>query len=306
MHHAVHTFLDFDKRAEVGEVADLTGDFRTGGIFLGHFGPWIRFELASAEGNLLLIAFDFQHHRVNLVADFEYVGSPRNAFRPRQFADVHHTFDAFFQLHKRAVRHHADNLAVHLAVNRILQRNIVPRIPLLLLESKRNAFLFPVDFQNHHFDLRAHLHHFAGVIDSAPTHIGDVQQTVQAVEINERAEIGQVLHDPFPDFAHLHFAEQRPAAIIALKLDQFPARQDNVLALLVDFHHFEFESLADIVIQVPGRNHINLRRWQECLHADVDRQPTFDLAANFTFDGAAFIAEQHNLVPVLLLFGFLE
>ena len=144
------------------------------------------------------------------------------------------------------------------------------------------------------------------MIDSAPTHIGDVQQTVQAVEINERAEIGQVLHDPFPDFAHLHFAEQRPAAIIALKLDQFPARQDNVLALLVDFHHFEFESLADIVIQVPGRNHINLRRWQECLHADVDRQPTFDLAANFTFDGAAFIAEQHNLVPVLLLFGFLE
>ena len=73
VNHAVDAFLDFDERAEVGEVAHLAADPRTGRIFLRHVRPRVGFQLASAEGNLLLLTLDLKNQRVDLVSDLQHV-----------------------------------------------------------------------------------------------------------------------------------------------------------------------------------------------------------------------------------------
>ena len=171
---------------------------------------------------------------------------------------MHHAFDAIFELHERPIRHDADNPATHLASNRILDGDVVPRIAAPLLEAKRDAFLFAIDFKDHHLNLVANLHEFTRMIDATPAHVGDVQQAVQAVEINERAEIGEVLHRACARFADAHVGEQRAPFVLALLLDEFAARQDNILALLVDLDDFELESLAEEIIEVARRDDVDL------------------------------------------------
>ena len=303
--HAVDAFLDFNERAEVGEVAHFAGHLGAGRVFLRDGRPGIRFELPGPEGNLLFIALDFKHHGVNFIAHLEHVGCAGDPLGPGQFADVDHAFDAFFQLDKCSVGDDADDLAMDLAVDRVLEGDVVPGIPVLLLEAERHAFFLAVDFQNHDFDLVADLDHFAGVIDAAPAHVGDMQQAVQTVEVDERAEVGEILDRAGADFADLHFTDQRAAVFGAFEFDQFPARQNNVLPLLVDLDDLKFESFSEVIVEVARGDHVNLRCGQERLDADIDGQATLDLAADLAFDGAALIAERDDPVPVFLLLGFL-
>ena len=63
-----------------------------------------------------------------------------------------------------------------------------------MLETKGDTLFLLVDIQHHHVELLADAHHFARVIDAAPAHVGDVQQAVEAVEVNEGTEVGNVLY----------------------------------------------------------------------------------------------------------------
>ncbi len=44
--------------------------------------------------------------------------------------------------------------------------------------------------------------------DPRVRHVGDVQQTVDAAEIDKRPEVGDVLDDPFADLPDFQFAHQ--------------------------------------------------------------------------------------------------
>ena len=55
--------------------------------------------------------------------------------------------------------------------------------------------------------------------------------------------------------------------------------------------------------EVLGRGHVDLRRGQECLDADVDQQTAFDDGFDFAGDGAAFVANGQDAFPVLLELG---
>ena len=97
------------------------------------------------------------------------------------------------EFHERAVRHEVRDLALDLHVHRIFLGDLVPRIHRLLLQAERNALFFAVDVEHEHFDFLANLEHFARVVEAAPAHVGDVEQAVEAVEVDERAEVGDVL-----------------------------------------------------------------------------------------------------------------
>src|SRR5688500_9920819 len=56
--HAIQTIFQFDKRAVTGEVANLPTDLAARRILLRGFVPWIGFELAHAERNLLFVPVD--------------------------------------------------------------------------------------------------------------------------------------------------------------------------------------------------------------------------------------------------------
>ena len=64
-------------------------------------------------------------------------------------------------------------------------------------------------------------------------------------EVDERAEIGDVLDRALADVAGHHLGEQLGAFVVAFLLDQFAAGEDDVLAFLVDLDDLEFVGVAD-------------------------------------------------------------
>ena len=128
----------------------------------------------------------------------------------------------------------------------------------LLLEAERNALLLAVDVEHEHFDFLAHLEHFARVVEAAPAHVGDVEQAVEAVEVDERAEVGDVLDRALDRAALFDAAEQLRALLRALGFDQLAAGEDDVLALLVQLDDFALEGLAFVNAQVLRRDDVDL------------------------------------------------
>src|SRR5581483_6969808 len=301
--HAVQTFLQFDESAIAGKIANLAFDFRARRVLLHGFVPRIGFELADAEGDFLLLAVDAQHHGLKFLIDLEYIRRLGDALGPGKFGDVNEAFDAGFQFHKRAVRHQIDNLALDLGANRILAFNIVPRIGELLLETEADAFLLAIDVEDNHVDVLADAQNVGRMIDAAPAHVGDVEQAVDAIEVDERAEIGDILDRAFANVARRHVGEQLGAAFVAFLFDEFAAGKDNVLPFLVDLDDLEVISVADITRQILGGGDVDLGSGQESFDADIDEQAAFDHRFDFAGDGAAFIANGEDLVPVLFELG---
>ena len=47
-----------------------------------------------------------------------------------------------------------------------------------------------------------------GLVDAAPAHVGDVQQAVDAAQVDERAELGDVLDDALAELADFELGQQ--------------------------------------------------------------------------------------------------
>ena len=79
---SVHAFFDFDKHAEVGEVAHLGGVLRADGVFDFDVFPGILLELLEAEAHLALLAVEGEDYGFDLVADLEEVLGGAEVLRP--------------------------------------------------------------------------------------------------------------------------------------------------------------------------------------------------------------------------------
>ena len=301
--HAVQTVLQFDKGAVAGEVANLAADLAARRILLGGLVPRIGFELADAQGNLLFLAIDAENDGFDFLFRLEHVRRLGDPLGPGKLGDMHEAFDAGLDLDERAVGNEVDDLAFDLRPDRVFGFDLVPRVGQLLLESEAHAFLLAIDVEDDHVDVLSHLEQFGRMANAAPAHVGDVEQAIQAVEVDERAEVGDVLDGALADVARHHLREELGALLVALLFDQLAARQDDVLALLVDLDHLEFVGVADVTGQVLGRGNIDLRGREERLDADVDEQPALDHGFDLAVDRAAFVADGENLIPVFLELG---
>ena len=85
------------------------------------------------------------------------------------------------------------------ALNGILRFDALPWIVKQLLHTKRNTVRLVIDFDDLDLHLLADIEHFSRVIDAMPRNIGDVQEPVDAAEINERAIVGNVLNHTIDD-----------------------------------------------------------------------------------------------------------
>ena len=273
------------------------------GVFLLGLIPRIGFELAQAEGDLLLLAVDAEHLGFDFLVLLEHIGRFGDALGPGEFGDVHEAFDTGFEFDKRAVGHQVDDLAFDAGADGVLLLDAVPRIGELLLEAEADAFLFAVDVEHHDVDVLADLEDFGRMADAAPAHVGDVEQAVDAVEVDERAEVGDVLDRALADVARGHLVEELLAAFEPFLLDEFAAGKNDVLALLVDFDDLEIVGVPDVLLEILGRDDVDLRGGQEGFDADVDEQAAFDDGFDLAVDGAAFVADREDAFPVLFEFG---
>ena len=100
-----------------------------------------------------------------------------------------------------------------------------------------------VDLDDLDLDRLADGHDLGRVVDAAPRHVGDVQQAVDAAEIDEGAVLGDVLDDAVDDLALLEVGHELGALLGAALLEDGAARHDDVAAAAI--HLEDLEGLRD-------------------------------------------------------------
>ena len=136
--------------------------------------------------------------------------------------------------------------------------------------------------------------------NTAPAHIGDMKKTVEAADVDEHAEIGDVLHLAVDNLADLELVELLGPRLLATLLKQVLARHDHILALVVDLHDQELALETDKRILVTDGTDIHERGREERFHADIDHETAANLAGDAAFHNRAFFGVRKNLVPGLL------
>ena len=179
--------------------------------------------------------------------------------RPAHLADVHEAFDARLELDERAVVRDRDDLARDARADRILLGDVLPRIALELLEAERDALALPIDVEHLDLELRADRDELGRMRDAAPRHVGDVEQAVDAAEIDECTEVGDVLDDALPHLILLELLHQLLALAGTLVLEDHATRDDDVAAALVELDDLELELLAEQLVDVRHATERDLR-----------------------------------------------
>ena len=138
-----------------------------------------------------------------------------------------------------------------------------------------------------------------------PRHVGDVQQPVDAPEIDEGAVVGDVLHHALHDLALGEVRERVLLLLRVLLFDEHLARQHDVAPLLVHLDHAHAQLLAAQRVEIADGTDVDLRAGQERAHADVDREAALDALDHAADDDLAIRVGLLDLVPDLHLLGLL-
>jgi hypothetical protein len=174
-------------------------------------------------------------------------------------------------------------LAEHAGALRVAPGDVDPGIFAQLLEAQGDAVALAVELEDLDVDLLADFDHDLGrVLDALPGHVGDVQQAVDAAEVDEGAVVGEVLDHALDRPALPAGSPAAPRARRCTRLfDHRAARDDHVVALLVELDDLEFEFLAFEVRGVANRAHIDQGAGQERAdRVDVDGEAALDLAVD--------------------------
>ena len=135
--------LDLDEGAEVGEVAHGARDAVADVELLGELLPRIRLRRAEREREPARLGIHVRDDGLDRVADVQELRRVLDALRPRHLGDVDEALDAFLELDERAVVGEGDDLAADAGADRVVGRQVVPRVGLELLHPERDAARSP-------------------------------------------------------------------------------------------------------------------------------------------------------------------
>src|SRR5262249_20620090 len=291
-----------DQGAVVAEVADDALDHGAGRIALGDLVPRVRLHLLDAEGNLLLVLVDVEDLHFDLIADGDHLARMVDALGPTHLADVDEAFDARLEFDEGAVAHHVDHFAGVLGADRVLLLDLFPRAGLLVLEAEGDLFLLLVHGEDIDLQLLIDLDDLVRIGDATPAHVGDVEKAVDAAQVDEGAELGDVLDDALANLPRLDLAEQLFFHLGALIFDELAAADHDVAPGFVDLEDFAVDGAADIVGDVRRPANVHLARRQEHVDADVDEKAALDLARHLAGYNVALLVAGDDVFPFLLPF----
>ena len=240
--------------------------------------PRIAHGLLEAERNAALDRIDFEDLHFDFLRGRDDLAGVNVLLRPRHFGNVDEAFDARLQFHERAVVGDVGDAALELGLNRILGFDALPRIVQQLLHAERDAVRLVVDLDDLDLHRLADVEHFGRVIDAAPRDIGDVQQAVDAAEIDERTVIGDVLDDAVDDLTFFEVLHQFLALLGARLFENGAARHDDVAAAAIHLEDLELLRHVHQRRDVADRANVDLRARQEGDGAvEIDGEATLDL-----------------------------
>src|SRR6187397_2573998 len=278
MDHAVDVAIETQEQTELGLVLDLAFDRGADRELLDEDFPGVAHGLLETERDAALDRIHLEHLHFDFLRGRDDLAGVHVLFGPRHFRDVDQAFDARLQLDESAVVGDVGDAAGEARIERILRLDALPRIVQQLLHAERNAVGLVVDLDDLDLDGLADGEHLGRVIDPAPGDIGDVEQAVDAAEINERTVIGDVLDhavDHLPLFEVLH---QLLALLGAGLFENRAARHHDVAAATIHLEDLERLRVVHQRSDVADRANVDLRTRQEGHRAvEIDGEATLDL-----------------------------
>src|SRR5687768_1743038 len=232
VHEAVDAAREADEDAEVGDRLDLAGDLVAAVEVVAELLPRVRLALLDAQRDAAALLVDVEHHHLDFLADVHDFRRIHVLVGPVHLGPVHQAFDAFFDLDEAAVVGNVRDLAEQARAGRIAAADLLPRVVAELLDAQRHALALAIELEDAHVDLVADVDHFRRMLDALPRHVGDVQQAVDAAEVDERAVVGEVLDRALDDRAFLQLLEQLGALGAVFLLHDRAVREHDVVALL--------------------------------------------------------------------------
>ena len=298
VHQPVDPRLDLHEGAEGSQVAHLPLQPRPRRILEREGQPGILLDLLHAQRDLLGPRIHLQHHGLDLVRDGHQLRWMADVARPRHLRNVDQPLDTLLQLDEGPVVGDRDHLPVHAHADRVLEVDVGPRIGKQLLEPERDPLSLPVDVEHLDVQLLANAHHVGGVSHPPPRHVRDVQQPVQSAQIDESAEIGDVLDDARPHLAHQQFLDQGLALLAALGLQDHAPRHHDVATPLIQLDDLEVVDVADQVLDVGHPAQGDLRAREEGVHAhEIHGHAALDLANQRALDRRPALVRFADLFP---------
>src|SRR5947199_71625 len=280
VNQAVDARLDLHERAERGQVAHLPLDPHADGLLLRQRHPGLFLGLLHAERDLLFRLVDLQYHRFDRLADRHDLRWVAHVALPLHLGDVDQALDPRLELDERAVVRDRDDLALHARAHRVLRGHVLPGVRLQLLQAEADALALPVDVEDLDLDLLPDVHHLGRVRHATIAHVRDVEQSVHAAQIDEGAEVGDVLDDALSHLAYLQLLHQDVALGLTLGFEQtLPDPHEVGLLLREDDHVFLIlEMLEEHLDHVPFYERARVLEL-------VDRHGAFRLEADVEDDG---------------------
>src|SRR3954454_7132489 len=242
---------------------------------LGAFGHAPTLDPLQRERQPAPLGVDLDHLRLDGVALRDDLARVLDVVLG-ELGDVYQPFDARHDLDEGAEGDHLRDLALDLVALVVGLEHLLPRVALGLLEAERDALPLAVDVEHLHLHVLADLEHLGRMVDVAPRELGDVDQAVHPVEVDEGAEVDDVRDLAVDDVARVEPVEDRLAHLLALVLEHGAAGEHDVVARAVELDHLRAQLLAEKLVEVLDAADVDQRRGQEAAHAEVEDQAALD------------------------------
>src|SRR6478736_700747 len=222
-----------------------------------------------------------------------------------QLRDVHQALDALLDADERAERHQLGDLARHDLADRVGAGVQAPRVFLRGLERQRDPLAVEVDVEDLDRDLLADLDDLGRVVDVLPGQLGDVHEAVDAAEVHERTEVDDRGDDTGAHLALLQGLQEGGADLGLRLLEPGTAREDDVVAVLVELDDLRLDLLADVRLEVADATHLHEGGREEATEADVEDETTLDDLDDGAGDDAVLLLDLLDRAPGALVLGAL-
>src|SRR5690606_4692344 len=290
--------LDLDEGPERREVADLAGRDRPHGEPGDEALPRVRLELLHPEGDLLLLPVDLEDLDGDDLPELHLLRGVLHVLGPAHLGDVDEPLDPLLELDEGAVVRDRDHLPLDGLPLGVALGDPLPRVREQLLVPERDPLPLLVVVEDDDVELGVELDDLGGVADAAPAQVGDVEEAVDAAEVDEDAEVDDVLDGPLEHLADLERVEDLLPLLHEVLLDQRLVADDDVAVGRVDLDDLELHRLVEVRVEVAHRPDVHLGAGEEGLGPEeVHDHAALDAADDGALEDAAGLERLLDLPP---------
>src|SRR5690606_3700509 len=159
-----------------------------------------------------------------------------------------------------------------------------------LLHAERDAVGLLVDADDLHLDGLADRQDLGRMVDAPPRHVGDMEQAVDAAEVDERTVVGDVLDDALDHLALFEVLDDLRALLGTALLEHGAARHDDVAAAAIHLEDLEGLRRVHQRGDVADRPDVDLAARQEGHGTvEIDGETALDLIEDHALDALAAV-----------------